>query len=96
MRVKIRLYATLIESIGKRIIEHEIKGEPILRNLLYETSLSKHILEKDRVKEMYKILVNGRDIEFLQGLNTILHEGDIIDIFPPVAGGHTVSFTSSA
>jgi molybdopterin synthase sulfur carrier subunit len=33
------------------------------------------------------ILVNGRDMDFLKGLKTELHEGDIVVLIPPVAGG---------
>jgi molybdopterin converting factor small subunit len=32
-------------------------------------------------------MVNGRDITFLNGLKTILKDGDEILIIPPVAGG---------
>ncbi len=34
-----------------------------------------------------KILVNGRDVESLQGLATRLKEGDHVVFFPPVGGG---------
>jgi len=33
------------------------------------------------------IALNGVDIEALQGLKTNLKDGDVIAIFPPVAGG---------
>lgn len=39
------------------------------------------------VYKYYKILVNGRDIDFMDGLETKLNEGDGIAFFPPVGGG---------
>jgi len=45
------------------------------------------VMEGDKVKEMVKILVNGRDVRELRGLETELSDGDCISIFPPVAGG---------
>lgn len=33
------------------------------------------------------VMVNGRRIEFLRGLDTPLAEGDTVQIFPVVAGG---------
>ncbi len=33
------------------------------------------------------VLVNGHNIRQLQGIDTILADGDIISLFPPAAGG---------
>lgn len=34
-----------------------------------------------------KVLVNGREIMYLDGLRTILRDGDSVAFIPPVAGG---------
>jgi molybdopterin synthase sulfur carrier subunit len=34
-----------------------------------------------------RLMVNGRDIAFLDGMNTLLKEGDEVLIMPPVSGG---------
>jgi molybdopterin converting factor small subunit len=33
------------------------------------------------------ILINGRNMAIFDGIDTQLNEGDVIAIFPPVAGG---------
>ena len=33
------------------------------------------------------ILINGRNMGIFEGTSTLLNEGDVIAIFPPVAGG---------
>jgi len=41
-------------------------------------------------KELEKgviILVNGKNIEHLEKLDTKLKDGDVVSIFPPVGGG---------
>lgn len=43
--------------------------------------------ESGSPKKMFKIFVNGRDIDFLDGLATVLKEGDEVALVPPVAGG---------
>lgn len=40
-----------------------------------------------RLLETVNILVNGRGINLLEGLNTPLKNGDVVAIFPPVSGG---------
>ena len=40
-----------------------------------------------RMQPHIRLLVNGRDIGFLQGLQTILKDGDEVHLLPPVAGG---------
>lgn len=39
------------------------------------------------VKPLYNLLVNGRNIAFLHGLDTRLSAGDTLTIIPPAAGG---------
>ncbi|WP_258360064.1 MoaD family protein [Moorella sulfitireducens (nom. illeg.)] len=39
------------------------------------------------LKRGIAILVNGRNINFLQGMDTSLNPGDRITIIPPAAGG---------
>ncbi len=34
-----------------------------------------------------RLMVNGRDVEFLKGLETSLNEGDEVLILPPISGG---------
>lgn len=34
-----------------------------------------------------RFLVNGRDIDFLEGFETELKDGDVMVLIPPVAGG---------
>lgn len=87
MPVTIRVYATLIEKAKSRVNTITISGEETVGDLLRVTGLYDEVVEDGRVKAMYKILVNGRDIEFLNGLDTRLKEGDVVDVFPPVAGG---------
>lgn len=87
MPVMLRVYATLIEIVGSRVREVPISRGETIEQLLRKTGLYDTVVENGKVKSMYKVLVNGRDIEFLQGLKTRLKDGDVIDVFPPVAGG---------
>ena len=66
---------------------------PDLRELLeklcsrYGTKLRVRLFTGDRLSDDIIILVNGRHINHLEGLDTKLEESDQISIFPRVAGG---------
>ena len=90
--VEVHLYATLrpvtgggrvdltgsYATIGE-VLEGLMARFPALRVLLFARAGS--------VRPMIAIMVDGRDIRHLDGLNTAVAAGSTIDIFPPVAGG---------
>ena len=41
----------------------------------------------DTLRDFVNILKNGRNVHFLSGLDTQLENGDVIALFPPIAGG---------
>ena len=92
-RVVVRLYATLREKAGGNgVFELELPGGSTVLDALREVDsrvpgLLDEVVDDSRVREGYKVLVNGRDVDFEGGLGRRLGEGDIIHVFPPVAGG---------
>ncbi len=89
-KVKVKLYATLKEIIGKDTVFVEAKTvrEAIDNLIKLYPELSNVIIENnENLKDDYIYLVNGRNIVFLQNEETPLKEGDKVTIFPPVGGG---------
>ncbi len=89
-KVKVKLYATLKEIIGKDTVFVEAKTvkEAIDNLIKLYPELSNVIIGKNgELKDDYIYLVNGRNIVFLQEKDTPLKEGDKLTIFPPVGGG---------
>ena len=43
--------------------------------------------EQGELRNFVNVYVNGEDVRFLQGLDTVTKEGDEISIVPAVAGG---------
>ncbi len=89
-KVKVKLYATLKEIIGKDTVFVEAKTvrEAIDNLIKLYPELSNVIIENNgNLKDDYIYLVNGRNIVFLQNEETPLKEGDKVTIFPPVGGG---------
>lgn len=92
MRIVVKTFATIREIFG---------GAGMLYLELPEGSTIEDLLK--RLREQYgsrlevdrligensnvRILVNGREITYLDGLKTRLRDGDAVAFIPPVAGG---------
>jgi len=82
--VEVRIYATLSEIAGrKRLTVEGVKTVGELLDELYRRFPAfKKELEGRRM-----ILVNGHNVEHLNGLETPVGEDDVVSIFPPAGGG---------
>jgi molybdopterin synthase sulfur carrier subunit len=49
--------------------------------------LAGHLLPAGNRSSRYAVLINGVHIDNLEGMQTVLKDGDRVSIFPPVAGG---------
>ena len=93
MGIRVKFFAALWEITGEKEIEldgTDMTVREVLQKLIerYGEKFKKEIMENDdKVKDHYVILVNGRNIVFLDGINTKVKDGDLISVFPPVGGG---------
>ena len=93
MKVSVKFYAHLGDLVGKKSrLEIELaEGATVshlLDVLLLDSKIKEHMLdENEEVKSDITIMRNGREVKFLEGLDTILNHDDEIQIFPVVAGG---------
>ena len=91
--MQIRYFATYRTITGRRTEEITAPGSVLaLLHLLcvsYGDELCSWLLSPDGTEkgENAIILVNGRHIEHLEGVNTLLCEDDTVSLFPLVAGG---------
>jgi len=94
VKVKVKLFASFRELIGTGIVilnkPRELTVLDVIREISrqFNPNFEKEILKNSKeLKPYVKILVNGRSIEFLNGLSTKLKNEDTVAIFPPVGGG---------
>ncbi|BAB59950.1 molybdopterin converting factor subunit 1 [Thermoplasma volcanium GSS1] len=91
MSVTVRYYANLRSVTGKKLEEFDgIKNIDDLISLLnqeYGEKFRKLMYNGNELYPNVIILLNGNNINSIEGLKTPLKDGDNIDVFPPVAGG---------
>jgi molybdopterin synthase sulfur carrier subunit len=90
--ITVRFFATLRELFGAKQQVVGVAEAPDVAHLLDVICDSPArrdglLQASGRPRKDIVFLVNGRNIAFLAGLDTLLAEGDAIDVFPPVFGG---------
>lgn len=93
MRVKVKTFATLRDITGGIIHDIEVRDGSKLRDVLEEVfnlypDLRDEVLDDEgSLKSGYRLLVNGREATHIGGFDLEVKDGDVIALFPPVAGG---------
>lgn len=89
--MEVELLSFLQRAAGESRVDIEATTiEQLLAALIsrYGETFRRELMTPDgKLKTGIAILVNGRNINFLQGLNTSLVPGDKVTIIPPAAGG---------
>ena len=89
--MEVRVYATLRPIVGGRSIDVDAgcsTVREVIDHLIAQyPDLHGRLLDEDGVRQYVAVMVDGRDIRHLDGLDTAVVAGSELDIFPPVAGG---------
>lgn len=94
MKILVKFLATIREITDKSEIELEIRPGDTVGNALQTLQARYGPDFKEATTgttaggiPKVRFLVNGRDADFLEGLETELKDGDVMVLVPPVAGG---------
>lgn len=94
VKVTGRFFATFKQITNQREIELTMEEGATIEQFLevvfdqYSSLRDKIFDGNNELRPWIHILKNGRNIKFLGGINTIITDGDVIAMFPPVAGGY--------
>ena len=90
--VTVRFFASIKELFGRR--ETLLRGDEAstvgmaLGRVCSTPARTRGVFAAEgKVRPDVVVLLNGRNIVFLQGLGTPLQSGDVVSLFPPIKGG---------
>jgi molybdopterin synthase sulfur carrier subunit len=92
MELELRFFANFRAEVGQKTIYREYAdgasvGE-ILRELEAEfPGMEGELVEDGKIREQLSVLKNGREVLHMDGIDTVMEDGDRLSVFPPVAGG---------
>lgn len=90
-KAKVRFLASLATAIGSQEVETEASSLKTALTVLYSKYgnefKTKIIDTSGNLRRQIKIYVNGKDIRFLNRLDTVLKDGDEVLLLPAVTGG---------
>jgi len=93
LKVKVEFFGELREIAGEKEKILEFNDPPTICEVLtllvniYGRKFEKIIFDEGKLSENYIFLINGFNVRFLKGPDTILKDGDELAILLPVAGG---------
>jgi molybdopterin synthase sulfur carrier subunit len=91
--IKLKVFGTLRQFFPAKQVEMEVQDGDTVRDALvrlageYPAFGQRILNDEGNLQKAINVLVNGRSIAFLDGLDTTIQEGDELAIFPAVGGG---------
>lgn len=95
IKVKVYTILALKEILGQREFEISVLEGTTVKDILswmnekWGDRLASHIFQprSQQLLPHIRLMINGRDIQFLNDMETILEDGDEFTMLPLVAGG---------
>jgi molybdopterin synthase sulfur carrier subunit len=91
--MQVKLYASLRQAAGTKMLDVEVPPGTTIREVLVEVTRRYPVLirfiwtDQGELSEHAHVFVNSENVHHLAGLETKLNPDDHVDIFPPLVGG---------
>jgi len=92
--LKIKFFSLIKFDLKKDEVDYQLSGSKSVKEIIklldqeFANYFNRKLLKDGELKSGTIILLNGRNICHLQGLDTLVENKDEITIFPPSGGGY--------
>lgn len=90
MQLSLKFFANFREAVGQKTVDREFSDGATAGEVLADLESEfpeLDLLEDGDLRPQINVLRNGRGVVHMEGVETVLEDGDTLSIFPPVAGG---------
>ena len=92
MNIKVRFYGVAYEQTGVREWYPELLDGSMVEDLLdllvgEHPELQEMVFDEAVFRDYLAISINNVDILGLEGVHTVLKDGDVVFVMPPIGGG---------
>jgi molybdopterin synthase sulfur carrier subunit len=92
MELEFRFFANFRDEVGQKTLYWEFDDDSVrvgdVLTAIEEDYPGIEVFDEDgSIRDFIRTMKNGREVEYIDGLDTELEDGDTISLFPPVAGG---------
>jgi MoaD family protein len=94
LEVMVRYYAMIREATGRRMETVAVPTKSSVGDLIdllvgrYGGDFTRYVYDGEkRVRDYLSFMLNGINVNSLEGFETLLKDGDVLSILPPVGGG---------
>lgn len=92
MEIDLRFFATYRDAVGQKERTRTVADGATVGDVLADLEndydgLDERLLADGTIRPQLSVLKNGRNVMHMDGAETTLDDGDVVSVFPPVAGG---------
>ncbi|MGD2200991.1 MAG: MoaD family protein [Candidatus Bathyarchaeota archaeon] len=94
MKVEVKYYAMLREASGRKMEDIELPEGSSVGDLMdvvvgkYGEDFYRYVYDgQKRVRDYLSFMLNGINVNSMDGFETPVRDGDVLAILPPVGGG---------
>jgi molybdopterin synthase sulfur carrier subunit len=87
LKIQVSYFGHIRTQAGIKTESIELGTGSSLDSLLEIVCQKRDIREQVFGQSSVNLLLNGRNVKFLGGMDTVLSDGDEVSIFPPTGGG---------